>query len=390
MKKLTQKDFASKAKKIHNDKYNYSSTKYKNAITKVKIVCPKHGMFEQLPSNHLRGKGCKFCAIEKQKQIQALTTKQFIRKAKILHENKYDYSLVQYVNNHTKVVITCLQHGKFKQLPSNHLHGKKYGCKQCAVQKRRQKQVFTKKQFVEKAKKVHDNKFDYSLIKYENNLSKLKIICPKHGTFKQVASVHLRGSGCKQCSIENSCLTTKQFIEKAKKIHGNKFDYSLTNYTKNKNKVKIICPKHGMFEQTPSCHLENKGCKSCSHTSSKAQNQIYKMLKNNFHNMEIQKEKQIFINNKKYVTDICFPNEKIVIEYNGDYWHCNPEKYKPDYFHTIKNMTARQIWDYDKQKKKNLENANYKVIIIWENDFQKNNKKQTTNCLKNKINILLS
>lgn len=120
----------------------------------------------------------------------------------------------------------------------------------------------TQEDFIAKAHRVHGDKYDYSLAKYTKSVNKVKIICPKHGVFEQTASNHLAGKGCPKCA-GNVQSNTAEFIAKARRVHGDKYDYSLVNYTKSANKVKIICPEHGVFEQEANSHLQGFGCPKC-------------------------------------------------------------------------------------------------------------------------------
>ena len=147
----------------------------------------------------------------------------------------------EYVNAYTKVKIICKEHGIFKQQPNNHING--HGCPKCIGTK-------TTEDFIKKSKKIHNHKYDYSLIKYINCQTKVKIICPDHGIFEQLSTSHLNGNGCPKCI--GRFKDTEQFILDVKKVHGNKYDYSLTEYIDSNTKVKIICKEHDMFEQTPS------------------------------------------------------------------------------------------------------------------------------------------
>jgi hypothetical protein len=124
-KKLTTEEFIIKAKCVHGDKYDYSKVEYINNHTKMIIICPEHGEFLQTSEHHLNSFGCKECTYNKKK----LTTDEFIQKAKLIHSDKYDYSKVNYINNHTKVIIICPVHSDFEQQPTNHLLGK--GCSKC-------------------------------------------------------------------------------------------------------------------------------------------------------------------------------------------------------------------------------------------------------------------
>ncbi len=189
MKRKTKEQFIEKAIKIHDNKYDYSLVNYINSKIKVKIICPIHGVFEQIPNSHINKKyGCPKCS-----GIAKQTTDEFIQKAVNIHDNKYDYSLVNYVNNETKVKIICPIHGVFKKTPTSHIN-KKNGCPDCSIYKKK-----TNNDFIEQSIKIHGNKYDYSLVNYKNNNTKVKIICPIHGIFEQITYNHMSGQGCPYC-----------------------------------------------------------------------------------------------------------------------------------------------------------------------------------------------
>lgn len=191
--RYTTESFVDMAKSIHGNKYDYSQVVYKNTKTKVQIICPKHGLFEQIPEKHLReGCGCPRCVGNVKKNVDI-----FVEDAKRVHGDTYDYSKVVYVNNKQPVEIVCREHGSFWQSPSNHLLGK--GCSRCANNVR-----LTTDQFVEKSRAVHGDKYDYSDVVYQGNRVPVVIKCPIHGRFEQVPYVHLRGNGCPVCGMENS------------------------------------------------------------------------------------------------------------------------------------------------------------------------------------------
>jgi len=248
-KRKTNIEFIKDAIKIHRNKYDYSLVNYINNRTNVIIICPIHGKFLQTPTSHLENHGCPSCS-----NVKKLNTSEFIKRAKIIHGGKYNYSLTNYVNIRTKVEIICHIHGKFSQIPSKHLSGN--GCSKCSGK------FLNTDLFITKAKKIHRNKYDYSLVKYKLNKQNIKIICPLHGIFKQTPNTHLKGSGCPICS--ENFLNTDLFKIKAKKIHGNKYDYSLVKYKLSNKKIKIVCSIHGIFEQTPNSHLRGKGCPKCT------------------------------------------------------------------------------------------------------------------------------
>src|ERR1035437_9565198 len=189
-----------------------------------------------------------------------LTTEEFIQKAIKIHGDKYDYSLVQYIGCKNKVKILCKIHGEFLQRPDAHLEGK--NCTKCS-KSHLPKSNF---QFIEEANIIHNNKYNYSLIDYQRNDIKIKIICPIHGEFEQQPNSHLNGRGCKECYRTSKLSNTLEFIEKAKIIHNNKYNYNNVIYINAIKKVVITCKEHGNFEQTPNSHLNNRGCPICSYS----------------------------------------------------------------------------------------------------------------------------
>jgi protein-arginine kinase activator protein McsA len=130
-----------KFKAIHGNKYDYSKVEYRNTHEKVCIICPEHGEFWQTPHNHLKGRGCQKCAKINSAKKRRLQVSDFINKARKIHNDKYDYSKVEYVNSQTPVCIICPEHGEFWQTPSNHLKGK--GCPKCSYIKRKKSQTYT-------------------------------------------------------------------------------------------------------------------------------------------------------------------------------------------------------------------------------------------------------
>ncbi len=188
---------------------------------------------------------------------EKLTTEEFVKKAKLVHGQKYNYSETIYVKGTIKLNIECYEHGNFNITPDKHLV-RKQGCKLCSLKNRRK----TTEQFIEDAKLVHGKRYNYLLVNYINNNTKIDIICKIHGVFLQKPMIHLLGNGCKICSGYK--ITIKEFITNAEKMHNNKYDYSNSIYIDIKTKLNIKCKIHGEFSQIPSDHLSGKGCKKCS------------------------------------------------------------------------------------------------------------------------------
>jgi len=214
-KKLTEKEFKIKSNLIHKFKYDYSKTEYKNYETKVCIVCPTHGEFWQTPHAHLNGQGCPYCnGNVKLSQID------FIKKAKEIHGDKYDYSKVKYVNYDAKVYIICPKHGEFLQTPHMHIQGQ--GCPKCS-----RNYKLSEVKFIKTAKQVHGDKYDYSKVEYVNSDTKVCIICPKHSEFWQTPHNHLNGQGCPYCKISKLEEKVKKILEenKIEYIHSKTFEW---------------------------------------------------------------------------------------------------------------------------------------------------------------------
>jgi len=302
MKKKTTDQFITEFIKKHGNIYDYSLVNYINSKTKVKIICKKHGIFEQLPGRHLTGNGCRYCAYDKNK----LTKNEFIKRSEKIHSNRYDYSLVNYKGNRTNVQIICKIHGIFEQKPEKHLIG--HGCQKCGGSIR-----LTNEQFIERSKKIHNDIYDYSLVNYKNHTTKVKIGCKNHGFFEQLTLNHLKGYGCYKCMGRYESLDN--IIKRSKKIHDDIYDYSLITTNKKRLKIDIICKKHGVFKQTLNKHLSGNGCPTCK--ESQGERKIRLFLKNNNSIFNIQK---MFIkckNKNPLPFDFYLPKYNLCIEYDG-------------------------------------------------------------------------
>ena len=192
-KRLTIEEFINKAKKVHGNKYDYSKVEYKNASTKVCIICPEHGEFMQIPMAHINGEGCPKCA------GKMLKTEDIIKKFKQVHGDKYDYSKVQYKRMDEKVCIICPEHGEFWQTPSKHIL-RNQGCPKCAKTLNGKLSRLTREEFIKKAKEIHGDSYIYTDVNYVTSQEKVKIICKKHGEFWQRPYDHLNGHGCPHCA----------------------------------------------------------------------------------------------------------------------------------------------------------------------------------------------
>lgn len=314
--KFSQQSFIALAKKIHQGKYDYSLAVCSAAKSKVIIICPDHGHFVQEAYRHLEGRGCRSCGVAKSSASRSGEVEAFIEKASRLHVGRYSYEDVDYVNNRTKVSITCLEHGPFLQIPNAHLNGA--GCPSCGAEARSKSKTTTPTQFVIKAKMAHGNRYRYPEA-YVSAKAKLRIECPKHGDFHQTPNKHLGGQGCPQCGIDEQAERqrgdTETFIEKAKGLYGDLYDYSSVVYEKANKKVLIGCPEHGLFAQTPNNHLRGRKCHKCK--GSDIEKDLYEALLG--FGKDLEKGNRTLLKGREL--DLYFPEHQLAIELNGILWH---------------------------------------------------------------------
>ena len=406
--KITKEKFIEKSNNLYNGKYDYSKVDYINTGKKVCIICPEHGEFLKTPNNHLHGQGCPLCSRNKLR----CTTEDFIKKARAVHGDKYDYSKVEYVNNRTKVCIICPIHGEFWQTPINHLKGG--NCPKCSKNKKP-----TTEEFIQKAKEVYGEKYDYSKVEYINNSTKVCIICPEHGEFLMTPNAHISAKhNCPKCahqsykySLEeyakkvkeeypNISVLSKQynnkkdkglffcnccdkngekhgvfekkyvdvlrhgcpkcgkysklnksiFIEMANKIHKCKYDYSKVEYLGNETKVCIICSEHGDFWQTPHSHLTGSGCPICAKENNINETLLYNFINDNI-NVEVNREQKFEWLGMKSI-DIFIPQINVAIEYQGEQ-HFEPIKFYGG-IKSYNGTVARDIEKYKLCKENNI------------------------------------
>ena len=244
----------------------------------------------------------------------------FLKKANILYDYKYDYSNIDYVNNDTNIDILCKTHGVFTQSPSNHL---KYGCNKC---KPKSDKYYL--DFINKSNEIHNNKYTYIKESFTNIKSKVSIICTKHGKFEQIAASHKYGSKCPKCDIEirakNQKLDKNLAIKKLIDVHGDRYDYSNFEYIEFSSIIKVICKEHGLFEQRYDVHLSGCGCKSCN--NSLGEDKISKYL--DIHKLKYKREYKFedCKNIKKLKYDFYIEDMNTCIEFDG-IQHYKPIEY---------------------------------------------------------------
>ena len=275
-----------------------------------------------------------------------LTTEDFIEKAISIHGDKYNYKLVDYKGWSTKVKIICPEHGVFEQTPHNHIKGQ--GCPKCHPNHKK-----STEEFIIDAYCKHGDKYNYKLVDYKGWSTKVKIICPEHGVFEQAPHNHIKGQGCPRCGRVKSTMSNRigvdEWVYRSNKIHENKYEYSHVKYKNIKDKVKIICPEHGIFEQEADSHQRGVGCPKCFGSISKQETELQEWL-NEY--IDIKTNNRTLI--KPLELDIVIPEKRIAIEYNGLYWHSERQGKDIKYHLNKYNFCKEQ---------------GYRLIQIWENEW---------------------
>ena len=366
----TNEDFITESKMIHGDKYIYDKVKYINAHTKVEIfciTCDKY--FWQIARDHSKGKGCVICGIKKRTIGSRLTQEEFLKRAKELHGEKYDYSEFVYETAIIKGTIKCNTcNNVFKQDAHHHIGIKKAGCPKCGIKKVTDITRKTLEKFIEESKEIHGDKYNYDKVVYVNHATCVEIYCNKCNVlFQQIPAVHLSGCGCKICSDETnglkSRLTQEEFLKRVNKIHGDKYNYDKTVYIVSNIKISVLCLGcKTYFEILASHHLNGNGCSRCKF--SKGEIAIDKYLKK----LELDYEPQKSFPGCRHINllkfDFYVSKYNLCIEYDGElHYHA----YK--HFGGEEKLKVRQLRDkikndYCEKNKINLLRIKYDENIV--------------------------
>lgn len=360
-----------------------------------------------------------------------LTTDIFIERATAIHGDKYDYSLTEYFGRKTKLLVICRVHGAFYIRPDRHLYGG--GCVKCIIVRRTKPFDI----FLGQCYEVHGDRYDYSMSEYIGTNDKITIICRLHGKFFQTPYEHLRGRGCRKCGTAISSASirkdTAYFIDTCSKVHNNKYDYSKSIYTGMNEKISIICPIHGIFNQLAHAHCLGRGCAKCGIMNSrpnrmtidgfleKAQNvhgnkYDYSLVSYQSYNdkvviicrkhgefnqrpsihltgagcpkcskiiskLEIEwldyigvpeeyRQQKRKINGKLYKMYACIDDTKTVYEFYGDFWHGNPGIFDPNDENGANHKLFRDLYEKTISKEEELKSHGYNIVSIWENDWK--------------------
>lgn len=287
-----------------------------------------------------------------------LTTKDFINRATSVHGDKYDYSSSIYNGCKKQIEIICYNHGVFKQMAQVHWRG--YGCPACSGNKK-----LSTKEFIDRAIKIHGTRYSYSKSQYKSLKKEITIICKKHGEFKQIADNHLSGANCPYCS--HRIIIFDELVDRFNNIHDSKYKYNNAIYKDMFTKIAITCPKHKIFQQTPSNHLKGHGCVKCTVNTSKMEQQWLDEQRVPVNNRNVY----LNINNKRLYVDGLDLNKKIVYEFYGDFWHGNPNVFNENDINTTTKKTFGELYKKTIEREDILQAAGYDVVSMWESDWIK-------------------
>lgn len=265
--KLSEEEVLQEFKEKHGNAFDYSRVKYVDGNTPVEIYCKKHDFtFYPTPKSHKNGSKCKHCGREEQIKKARKEVEKFKEQIIEIYGDKYNLDLIDYKNTKTPVIIGCPIHGEKTRKPCDILQG--IACDECDKKKTKSTD---KELFILEAKKVYGDKDDYTNTNVVSSRENIKIRCTKHDlVFEKNIQTYLVGWGCPECSAENYSRlrrkTNEQFIKESIEKHGERFDYSGTEYTTAKNNLFVRCKKHDfLFETLPDSHtsLISGGCKKC-------------------------------------------------------------------------------------------------------------------------------
>jgi hypothetical protein len=294
----TTEKFIEKAKIVHGDKYDYSKINYLNSRTKVTIICPIHGEFQTRPDMHIDkrgGRGCPDCG------YNIVSKEEFIKRASVIHKNKYDYSKIKYTDTKTKILITCSDHGDFKQTPEKHMAGQ--GCGFCSRSSKYGSNKITNEIFINESRKIHGNKYDYSKVKVVNIRTKVIITCSDHGDFEQNPAVHSdMGLGCPRCTKDKSGANVSS--------SGDKWLDSLGEEV-------------------------------------------------------LEREKTMIIGNRRFKVDGFNKDTNTIYEYFGTFWHGHPSRKDLKGIHPFKKISYAELYQETLDRIQHLKDNGYKIIYEW-------------------------
>lgn len=310
--------FLPRFREKHGDRYDYSKVDVLYSHVNIEIICRVHGSFFQTPNNHAVGKGCRKCATDAASKRYSFTLDQFITKAHGVHNYRFDYSQSEYRGYEIPITIRCIKHDHiFKQTPHRHLTSLN-GCPLCVDECRNIDKKHDREMFIKLATEIHGYKYNYSEVDYKTSKIKVKIICPEHGAFWLKPNSHITSkAGCRKCADAKNAASLlvpfEEFVKRARKTHGELFDYSNIGYLGLHKRATVICKTHGEFKVNAGAHTRGVGCNKCSGSMGE------KLIAIVLEELNITYHREWRVPNTPYLHryDFYLPEYKILIEYQG-------------------------------------------------------------------------
>lgn len=285
----------------------------------------------------------------------------WIQRANEIHNHKYNYNEVDYIDAFTKVNVVCEKHGNFRLTPSKHVSGKQ-GCYKCWSDERRD-------MWIKQAQEIHANRYNYDNVQYVNFTTKVEVVCNQHGSFWVRPDEHIIKhpkirpyQGCRKCFPSNIKLVPQQYFEKASNIHSNKYDYTESIYMGSEKPITIKCKLHGDFViSEASRHINRgRGCLKCSKHNSSAEQIICGLLDQSKIEYEYQKRfDDLFSHNGTHlVYDFFIPSLNLLIEFDG------AQHFTPNTLHHRVAGTFDLLQLHDKKKNKYAKDNGYRLYRI--------------------------
>jgi hypothetical protein len=250
----------------------------------------------------------------------------------VLYKDKYDFSNTVYSGSKKPLFFVCAIHGPVSRKAELMLQGR--GCPECGKQQASQSRRLGRDRIIERFREVHGDRYNYEDINPSVQGDVVTLRCSVHGDFTISVVQHFAGAGCQKCGMAGCGVlgTLNDFIARARKVHGNKYNYDRTEYRGYKLNTLINCPEHGDFEQSPNNHLQGKGCSGCSYKNPNAEVQISDFLRGLgvAHDMN----RRGLLSGREL--DIYIPEHNLAIEHNGLYWHS--DAHKPRLYHVQKRQ----------------------------------------------------
>ena len=244
----------------------------------------------------------------------------FVERARAKHGDRFDYSTSQWLGFQKPISVVCRKHGAFTTTPKYHLANPSGSCPQCRAKRFRLARSLNTDQFIQRAREVHGNRYDYHLVQYTGTLDPVVIVCREHGPFRMKPYRHLSGRGCRKCTFrrhrKERRLPFWEFVERVISVHGaNRYEYELKDFVNMHSKIPIHCPKHGRFLQTLANHLKGTGCPSCVQSAGEQR------IRESLQMLDVECVEQACFNkcrNRRPLRfDFYVPSHRLLIEFDG-------------------------------------------------------------------------